>query len=465
MAHFESDMCTKLLPKLKPVIIGGENKSIRHAQSGFGFSLMAIVVALAMGLTISIFLRQVSTQSAEYVQMYSASQARWSAMSGIEWGIYKAELGEDDVLGSFDFFNSSIDIDTSAADENGTPLTTNYYRILSTANFGDAESRFRIIAAFSMQEAWADVSIIEQKGDIKSGFTLNDTLYFGDDVDIDGGAFVGVGGGEPTHFYHPIGATVDPSSGTNWTSGVHPLGNLYLPDFDNSYYDDHIAIADAITSTTDNKIYTKKGTGTETWSDEELDLSGYTDNTLYVAGKVVLESVHLTGGSIDSPGILVANNTITLQRSVTGKDKNAVDGPITTADDNIILISKTDIILDDSTYFGEDHSATLPAEDRPVTTNELYAKDDLQIKAGTTAWGQLYCRDDIKLEGSVYGICYAPSKFTFEKASSYLEGAVFAFELNKDDLKLGQMVLNHVFHDEYFKVINYGVEDNSLLEN
>jgi len=311
-----------------------------------------------MGLTVSMVFRQVSTQSEELVDVYSASQARWTAISGIEWGTYKAELGEDDVLGTFNFFNSStVTIDTSAADENGTPLTNNFYRIMSVGTFADAESRLRIIAAFSMQEAWADVSIIEQQGDIKNTFTLNDSIYFGDDVDIQNGASIGVGGGEPTHFFHPIGAVVDPSSGTTWTSGVHPLGNLYLPDFDNSYYDDHIAIADAITSTSGNEIYTSRGRGTETWIDEELDLSDYTDNTLYVAGKVSLESVHLTGGTLEEPGILVANNTITLLKSVTGKGKNAVEGVKTTADDNIILISKTDIILDDSTYFGEDWSA------------------------------------------------------------------------------------------------------------
>ncbi|MBT3576403.1 MAG: hypothetical protein HOF36_06265, partial [Candidatus Marinimicrobia bacterium] len=74
-----------------------------NAESGFGFSLIAIVVALVMGLTVTMVFRQVSTQSAELGDMYSASQAHWTAMSGIEWGIYKAELGENDVLGTFNF--------------------------------------------------------------------------------------------------------------------------------------------------------------------------------------------------------------------------------------------------------------------------------------------------------------------------------------------------------------------------
>jgi hypothetical protein len=132
-------------------------------------------------------------------------------------------------------------------------------------------------------------------------------------------------------------------------------------------------------------------------------------------------------------------------------------------DDNIIFISKKDIQLENASQFGEDHSA-LPAQDRPVTTNELYAKDDLKISRDVVAWGQLYCRDDIKLEGRVYGICLAPGKFTFEKNESYLEGAVFAHELNKSTLDNGQMHLNHIYHDEYFKIIDFGVEDNSLFE-
>jgi len=138
-----------------------------HAQSGFGFSLIAVIIAIVMGLTVSLVFRQVTTMSEELAVIYSASQARWSAMSGIEWGSFKAELGEDDVLGTFNFFNSSITIDTSAADEAGTPLATNFYRIMSVGTFAEAECRLRVIAAFSLQEAWADVSIIEQKGDIK----------------------------------------------------------------------------------------------------------------------------------------------------------------------------------------------------------------------------------------------------------------------------------------------------------
>ena len=131
------------------------------SQAGFGFSLIALVIALVMGLTVSMVFQQVSTQSQVLADTYSASQAHWTAISGIEWGIYKAELGEGDVSGTYDFYNSTVTIDTSASDENGNPLTTNFYRVMSEGTYGDAESRFRIIAAFSLLTAWADVSIIE----------------------------------------------------------------------------------------------------------------------------------------------------------------------------------------------------------------------------------------------------------------------------------------------------------------
>ncbi len=443
-------------------------KNGRHGQSGFGFSAIAIVIALIMGLTVTMVFRQVATQSAELGEVYSASQAHWTAMSGIEWGIHKAELGESDVLGTFDFFNSTVTIDTSTADESGTPLTTNFYRVMSEGRIGEAQSNFRIIAAFSLLTAWADVSIIEvntgknQKFDLTKDFTLNDSIYFGEDVVVEDGTTYGDPGvGEATHIYHhpDYGVTVSTGDHANLTYGLYPYGTgeLYLPDFDNSYYDDLIAVADAITSTTGNYINGKK-----TWSKTTLDLSIYTDNTVYVKGDVTIESSNITGGSIDAPGILVTNGKLTLKKAKA--KKKAPPSAKTTADDNIILITKKDIIVQDSTYFGFDHTDSLTAEDRPVTTNELYAKDDLQIKAGTTVWGQLYCRDDIKLEGAVYGICLAPSKFTFEKVTSYLEGAVFAHELNRDRLDNGQMHLNHIYHDEYFKIIDFGVEDNSLYE-
>ncbi len=51
-----------------------------HNQGGFGFTLVAVVISVVMGLTVSLALRQVSTQSAELSDMYAASQARWSAI-------------------------------------------------------------------------------------------------------------------------------------------------------------------------------------------------------------------------------------------------------------------------------------------------------------------------------------------------------------------------------------------------
>jgi len=430
------------------------------SQAGFGMSLIAITIAIIMGISAAVYFRQVSTQTLQLQDMYSASQAHWTAMSGIEWGIYKSELGEDDVLGTFDFYNSSVTIDTSAFDENGTPLTTNWYRVMSVGTHGDAESRMRIIAAFSLQTAWADVSIIEVGNtfELKSDFTLNDSIYFGEDVDVEAGTAMGEPAtGEPTHIFYAPGAQVTGGQeDTYFTSGVHPRGALFLPDFDNTYYDDEIAIADAVTSTAGNTIKGKK-----TYTEETLDLSIYDNSTLYVKGEVKFEGAHVTGGTVDAPGIIVTNDKLSMKKSKGKKEDPDIES---TADDNIIFISKKDIKIEDASYFGTDHSATLPAEDRPVTTNEIYAKDDLEIKADAVVWGQLYCRDDIKLKGKVYGICLAPGKFTFEETTSYLEGAVFAHELNKDELDNGQMIMNHVYHEEYFKIINYGVEDNSLYE-
>lgn len=456
------------------VVVGLTASSRTKFQGGFGFSLMAVVVTVLMGLTVTLFFQQVSTQSAEMGNLYAASQARWAAMSGIEWGLYKAELGEDDVSGTFDFYNSTVTIDTSSLDEAGNPLTTYYYRVMSEGVVDQAERRLRIIAAFSLQTAWADVSIIQGQLNgstnftVESGFMLNDSIYFGGDVTMDADATVGnPANGEDTHIFHHSDEAVSPSTGTYYTSGAHPEGNLALPVFERAVYEDMIATAAAVSKTEDNKFKNDKK-----WkSGETLDFGDYAawDFTVYVNGKVQFEGAHITGGSLDNPGILVADDKITFKAADGGKAKKGEPIPPdiqTTADDNIIFISKKDIVVQDSTYYGLNHEDSL-AEDVPETRNELYAHDDMQIKAESVVWAQLYCQEDIKLEGKVYGICLAPKKFTFEKSTSFLRGAVFAKDLGgKGDgrLKDGQMILNHIYNEEYFKIIDYGVDANSLLE-
>jgi len=423
-----------------------------NPESGFGVTLIAVTIAVIMGLAVSIYMRQISTQALQYQDMYTASQARWAALSGIEFGLYKSELGEADFSGPYTFYNSTINIDTSLTSESGAPMANYYYRVISNGTFGSSERIFRIIAKMSMKTVWGDVSIIEGTGSvqIKSGATLDDSLYIGQNVSVTGGS---IGSTTHTHLYVPPGKSVSPASGTNYTSGQHPRGWLFNPNFDTVPYDSLLAIAYAITSTGGNKF-----NGDTKFKKQTIDLNTYNDSTIYVKGKLKLQGCTITGGDTTRPAVIVATKDIVCESR---------KGTETIIGDNVVFIADDDIFLYDATEFGLDYSALSP-ENRPETFNMMYGFDLMEFDKDVKAWSSTFSNDDIRLDGSTYGIMYAPDKFTLKKSGSYLEGAVFAHKFvgkgGSNKIDRGEMNLNHYFNQDYFKTYDFGVVNNSLLE-
>ncbi len=428
----------------------------QNPEAGFGVTLIAITIAIIMGISVSIYMQQVSTQGLQFQDSYTASQAKWSALSGIEYGLYKSELGEADFAGPYTFYNSTIAIDTSLSNESGGPLADFYYRVISTGSYGDSERIMRIIAKMSMKTVWGDVSIIEGTGtvSIQAGVTLDDSLYIGQNVTVSGGT---IGSTTHTHLYVPPGKSVSPATGTNYTSGQHPRGWLFSPDFNTDPYDSLLGIAYAIGSdnhTPPNNLFS----GNERIRNTTLNLNSYYDSTIYIKGKLTLQGVTVTGGDATRPAVIVATTDIIAESR---------SGTETTFGDNIVLIADDDINIYDATTFGLDHSALTPPN-RPETFNMMYGFDLIEFDNNVEVWSSTFSNDDIRLDGSTYGIIYAPDKFTLKQSGSYLEGAIFAHKIignnGENRIDRGQLNLNHYFNQDFFKTYDFGVSDNSLYE-
>ncbi len=431
------------------------NRTKRDQQAGFGFTLIAVVIALVMGLTVSLFFRQISTESAEMADMYAASQAHWSAMSGMEYGLFKAEQGEADISGTYTFHNSTILIDTLETSTEGGSLPYFWYMITSQGSIASSERNFRLYSKKSMKTVWGDVSIIEGTNDIdiRTSFTLDDSVYIGQEVDVQSDA--NIGNTTHTNFYVPDVYAVDPATGSNYTSGQHPRNWLFAPDFDTEPYDSLITLAGAISS---DDAPNGEWDGNQRFRNEVMDLNDYPDSTIYCNGKFTFQACTITGGDTTRPAVIVAATTIIAENR---------SGVETTFGDNIVLIAGDDVKLQDATEFGLDHSALAP-ESRPRTFNLIYGYDLILITKNVVAWSSTFSTDDIRLEGAAYGITYAPDKFTFNKATSYMEGAIFANKIvgsnGANNINRGTMKLNHYFNQDFFKTYDYGVIDNSLVE-
>jgi len=427
-----------------------------NPQSGFGMTLIAITIAIVMGISVAAYMRQVSTQDLQFQNSYAASQAYWAALSGIEYGLYKSELGEANVTGTYTFFNASISMDTLETYTDGSALPDFWYAVTSQGVVGSAQRDLRILTKKSLKTIWGDVSIIEGTGNfkIRNGCTLNDSLYIGQNVAVQAGTAIGDPPGEPTHLYIPPGKSVTGGQeDANFTSGAHPQGWLFNPDFNTDPYDSLLDIANAITVTSGNKFKRNKR-----FKNVVIDLNTYADSTIYVKGNLKLQGCTVTGGDTTRPAVVVATKDIVCENR---------SGTETTLGDNIVFIAGDDIRTYDHSEFGVDYSALSP-ENRPHTFNLMYAYDYLFIDNNVDVWSQIFATDDIRLDGSAHGIMYAPDKFTFRTNASKLEGAVFIHKCvgngGVNRLDHGSMNLNHYFNEDYFKTYDYGVINNSLLE-
>jgi len=91
-------------------------KIIKNEQ-GFIVSVTAIIIAVILGLLVMYFSNSILLNVTSTTNDYSSSQARWTAISGIEDIIIKLKTtGIYNVAGTYPFYNGNIIIDTTTID-------------------------------------------------------------------------------------------------------------------------------------------------------------------------------------------------------------------------------------------------------------------------------------------------------------------------------------------------------------
>ena len=86
-------------------------------EHGFIVSVTAIIIAVILGLLVMYFSNSIALNVTSSTNNYSSSQARWSAISGVEDVIMKLRTtGLEYLAGTYPFYNGDIIIDTTTID-------------------------------------------------------------------------------------------------------------------------------------------------------------------------------------------------------------------------------------------------------------------------------------------------------------------------------------------------------------
>ena len=90
---------------------------IKKNEQGFVVSVTAVIIAVILGLLVLYFSNSISLNVVSTANTYSSSQARWSAISGIEDIVMKLNsTGLEYLAGTYPFYNGDIIIDTTTID-------------------------------------------------------------------------------------------------------------------------------------------------------------------------------------------------------------------------------------------------------------------------------------------------------------------------------------------------------------
>jgi len=411
-------------------------------EEGFAFVAVVVMISVILGFTSLYLSNSVSLNDSQAADVYSTNQAYFSTLSGIEYAIQKAWEAESAVSanGTYSFYNSSVTIQISNEDRFGNPLPADTVRVISTGIHGQTKrileaTAKEVLTGEERKAFWPDESTIEmdQGGKLvmKDSFILNDTIYVGADVEIEGSPTIGdTQYGDPTLIRVAPGKTV-----TGYNPWVVHDSVQFLPIVDFSNEDSLITVAEAITQTSGNKI-----DGDLIIDNGTLDLNSYQDRTLYVKGVVQLRGSSVIGGSYEAPGILVATGDIIAEE---------LNGMETTVEDDIIFVSKKVVNISNQTQFGTSVTRTV---------NEIYSQSEVKVEMSSTVWAQLFSAGDVKLEGNCYGLMFGEGALEWTQESAYVEGAIFCGWVSGSTLSQGRWNLTHEFPDWYLNPNPPGVE-------
>lgn len=409
-------------------------------EEGYVFLFIAIGITVILALLTVFLAKSASVRVTVTADFIETTQSYYNAISGIEYAIERMKIDLPSAVGTFEHANGTVQVNTSTFDYYGNPLTSGKTRFISTGRHGQTERLVEIIVEYkvdSSNPSWGPISVIDEVSSaeftIGSEFALNDSIFIGKSVEVEETVSLGDPPGDPTCIYVPEGHTVTGPFDEYFTWSEHPEPVPALPDFDHTFYDSLISIANSITSTGGNKYdgnLTIEG---------DFDLSLYENSMYFVNGKVKITGGYITGGDYSGrPGILIASGQITCSQNESSQES--------IIDDNIIFIAGSGLEFDDASEFGADWSSISPPE-RPATFNEVYAKDVVEIMDDAVVWALCTSLSDFILDGKLYGVAHAPTaKVDFNKSTSFLEGALFTKQLNKKDIaEVGVMNLHHIY--------------------
>jgi hypothetical protein len=86
---------------------------ILKSDKGFIVSVTAIIIAVILGIILLFFSNSIALNVTSSANNYSSSQARWSAISGMEHTFLQLITGGDDIAGTYPFYNGNIIVDTT----------------------------------------------------------------------------------------------------------------------------------------------------------------------------------------------------------------------------------------------------------------------------------------------------------------------------------------------------------------
>jgi hypothetical protein len=116
-------------------------KRLARNNSGFAFTVTAIVVALLIGTVTGLLRNYLSVNTATSSKNYSSAQAFWSAMSGIDYLLESLAFDAGNTSQSFTMHPSTIDITTELIN---LPIDSTY-RVTSTGTHGGHTRRLRLL--------------------------------------------------------------------------------------------------------------------------------------------------------------------------------------------------------------------------------------------------------------------------------------------------------------------------------
>ena len=144
--------------------------NIIKSEQGFVVSVIAIVIAVVLGLIVLYFANSISLNVTSSANNYSSTQARWTAVSGVDLTLMKLNDGLN-IAGTFPFYNSDIEIDTTIID----PIN-HIWSITSTGVY--AGGSYRILSMY-LSPTSIDTAIQEDFSD-EEGLVINGQPVEGD---------------------------------------------------------------------------------------------------------------------------------------------------------------------------------------------------------------------------------------------------------------------------------------------